>query len=122
MSVRLSIGLPFACSGLMYAGVPTITPSRLAIAVIVGDNDTSVAVSSVSACEVEDLDAVSGELDVRRLQIPMHDALFMRGIERGDDLDGDIQCLVDAEGAGRDPLGQRWTLDQLEDERAKRVS
>src|SRR4030095_16028406 len=38
-SQRLSAGRPFACSGLMYAAVPRITPTPVTIAgvVIVGD-------------------------------------------------------------------------------------
>ena len=32
MSLRLSAGLPFACSGAMYAAVPRITPTPVNIA------------------------------------------------------------------------------------------
>ena len=43
MSLRLSAGLPFACSGAMYAAVPKIIPAPVIIAgdVIVGDNERS---------------------------------------------------------------------------------
>ena len=36
MSVRLSMRLPRACSGLMYAAVPRINPSSVPCPVIVG--------------------------------------------------------------------------------------
>jgi hypothetical protein len=42
MSLRLSAVRPFACSGLMYAAVPSSTPTPVIIAgdVIVGDIDS----------------------------------------------------------------------------------
>ncbi len=40
MSARLSTGLPFACSGLIYAAVPRMKPACvIAGVVIVGDNE-----------------------------------------------------------------------------------
>ena len=48
-SVRLSTGCPRACSGLMYAGVPRIDPSRVALpaavaaSVSVAETDTLLA-------------------------------------------------------------------------------
>src|SRR5215472_14159633 len=41
MSVRLSASCPRACSGLMYAAVPRITPGIVLLAVVVGDFDRS---------------------------------------------------------------------------------
>jgi len=43
MSLRLSAGLPLACSGAIYAAVPSNVPTPVIIAgdVIVGDNDPS---------------------------------------------------------------------------------
>ena len=50
MSVLLSTCLPFACSGLMYAAVPRITPTRVASRVSVGDIELSASgVSSANA-------------------------------------------------------------------------
>jgi hypothetical protein len=46
MSARLSTGLPCACSGLIYAAVPTVTPGRLTLAVIVGVSEGGAAPSS----------------------------------------------------------------------------
>ncbi len=37
MSVRLSMGRPRACSGLMYAAVPRIVPARVAAMLNVGE-------------------------------------------------------------------------------------
>ena len=38
MSARLSTGLPAACSGLMYAAVPSSTPTCVAAIVKVGES------------------------------------------------------------------------------------
>ena len=43
MSVRLSTRLPLACSGLIYAAVPRITPTLVASRVRVGDIELSVS-------------------------------------------------------------------------------
>ena len=42
-SARLSTRLPFACSGLIYAAVPRITPTRVASLVSVGDIELSAS-------------------------------------------------------------------------------
>src|SRR5262245_13587706 len=51
MSVRLSAGLPRACSGDMYAGVPSNTPTPVTIAgdVRVGDIDNDDGSAAVAA-------------------------------------------------------------------------
>ena len=43
MSARLSTLCPRACSGLMYAAVPSSTPSRVPLITIVGDCERSGA-------------------------------------------------------------------------------
>ena len=71
--------------------------------------------------EVQHLDdAARRDLDVRRLQIPVDDALLVRGVERIGDLPGDVECVGDLEGAALrpiEPFGKRVAIDQLEDER-----
>ena len=49
MSVRLSTTFPRACSGLMYAAVPSTIPSCVASIVSVGDLASSASDSSVSS-------------------------------------------------------------------------
>ena len=41
ISVRLSVGLPRACSGLMYAAVPRMVPSSVPPKLMVGDRERS---------------------------------------------------------------------------------
>ena len=59
MSLRLSTGRPRACSGLMYATVPTTRPSRVPSFVTVGDCDQSELLPSsgvrLGQAEIEDL-------------------------------------------------------------------
>ena len=60
--------------------------------------------------------AVGPDLDVRRLQVSMNDAFFMRRFEPVGDLDKQRDNLVDGNRALRDNLGERLALDQLHDE------
>ena len=48
MSARRSTGLPFACSGDMYAAVPSRTPACVAIRLIVGEVKMSIDAASPS--------------------------------------------------------------------------
>ena len=67
--------------------------------------------------EVEHLDLpVRRELDVGRLQVPVHDALLVGLRERVRDLRGDPERLVDRDAPAREPLGQVLALHQLERE------
>ena len=107
MSVRLSTGLPRACSGDMYAAVPRMMPcSVIAGEVIVGDCDRSCAAEAPDAPaagsialarpEIEDLDrAVRTHFHVGGFQIAMDDAELVRGLEGVGDLAGDGEDLVD---------------------------
>ena len=93
MSVRLSTAWPRACSGLMYAAVPRMTPSRVPPTVMVGDCVRSASRHRrrhAFASRSRDLhDAVRRDLDIRRLQIAMDDAFLVRGLERVRDLPRD---------------------------------
>ena len=103
MSARLSTALPRACSGLMYAAVPRITPTPVIIAgvVIVGDCDDARGhrarrFQRLGQAEVQHLHgAVRPHLDVGGLQIAVNDALLVRRFERFGDLLRDRQRLVD---------------------------
>ena len=64
--------------------------------------------------EVEHLDLTVGrDLDVRRLQVPVHYAFLVRRLERFGDLDGDRQRFFDRHRAAAQPLGQRLPFHQL---------
>ena len=66
--------------------------------------------------EVEQLHPALREHHVSRLQIAMHDPLAMRVVERVGDLDAISQRLFDRQRPLRQPVEQRFTLEQLHDE------
>ena len=80
MSARLSTAAPRACSGLMYAAVPRISPAcggvdRQGRRVHGGDARPGSGRERFRESEVEHLDrAVRADLDVRGLEIAMDDA------------------------------------------------
>ena len=47
----------------------------------------------------------------------MNDAAVVRGLERVGDLPRGGQRLVERQAAARDPIGQRRSFDQFQDER-----
>ena len=72
--------------------------------------------------EVEHLDGVvGGDLDVRRFQIAVDDALFMRRFERVGDLASDREGLLNRQRTLSQALGERRALDELEHEPADAV-
>ena len=92
-SLRPSIVSPAACSGLMYAGVPTVTPT---------------CVSSLGALrrrrehrladpEVRDERVPFVQQDVLGLDVAVHDAVAVRVVERVGHLAGDAHRVVDRE-------------------------
>ena len=68
--------------------------------------------------KVQYLDRTIGpHFDVRRFEIPVDDAFFMRGFERLGDLTRDRQRLIERDGALRQTIRQRGSLDQFQHER-----
>ena len=59
---------------------------------------------------------VVANLDVGGFQIPMDDALAVRGVERPGDLMGDPQCFVQRQRAVHQAIGERGSLDELQHE------
>ena len=126
MSVRLSTGLPRACSGDMYAAVPITTPACVAAA---GDRRRrrhvrrgAVERESLREPEVEDFDLpVRRDLDVGGLQVAMHDPLLVRRLERVGNLVRDRQRLLHRDRSGGDPFGERLSRHQLQDQRQRPV-
>ena len=120
MSLRRPTGFPRACSGLMYAAVPKITPIWvMAGVVMVGDLDASAEVPAGSIAFANPKSKhlhrpVRSDLDVRRLQIAVDDPLLVRRFERLRDLARDGQRLIEWNSALRDPIGQRWSFDELQ--------
>jgi hypothetical protein len=81
-----------------------------------------VGVGDLSDAEVEHLHLSRGsELDVRGLQVAMDDAALMGGLERRRNLPCDGERLLDGQPAAGESLGERRTLDELEDEAADAV-
>jgi hypothetical protein len=95
-------------------------PSQILSTAIVGSWDTpsrSVHGKHLGQPEVEHLDgAVGRDLDVRRLQIAVDDALVVRGLERVRDLERQPERLWNRQRARHQPLRERRALDELEDE------
>jgi hypothetical protein len=60
--------------------------------------------------------AVGLHLDVGGLDVAVDDSLFVRALQRLRDLFRDRQCVVDGNGARREPLGEIFTIDPLHDE------
>ena len=72
--------------------------------------------------EVQDFDeAVGCEADVGRLEIAVQDAQVVRRFERFRQLKGDPKRLADRQGARDQPVGERATLDELENQEPRTV-
>ena len=119
MSVRASASLPSSCSGAMYWTVPRTVPasvSGISVGISVREAVAGDGLQRLGQTEVEDLHARGGQHDVRGLQVPMHDALAVRAIERVGDLGAVSQRLVQRQRSLRQPVRQRLTFQQLHDE------
>ena len=91
---------------------------------IVGVAETSGVVRSTDErlrqAEVQHFHcAIRSELDVRRLEIAMNNPTLVRRFERFSDLHGDRQRLVQWDAPLSESVGERGTLDQLEDQRLR---
>ena len=128
MSVRLSTGLP-ARLLRAHVGRGAENHARRVVPIrrrAVGDRDDRrrlLAARRLRQPEVEHLHrAVRRDLDVRRLQIAMDDALLVRGFERLGDLPRD---RADASSSGTGPARNRSAsvvaFDELQHERADAV-
>jgi hypothetical protein len=78
----------------------------------------AIRVQGLRQAEVKHLDGtVRPHLDVRGLQVAMHDALLVRRLERLGQLPGDRQGLIHRERAARDALCEILAVDELHHER-----
>ena len=106
--------------------MPAITPSRVSSIVIGGICERvasgALAPKHLRQAEVEHLHgAVRRDLDVRRLQIAVDDALLVRRFERLRDLARDRECLLNRQRTPGQTLGERRAFDELEHEAADAV-
>ena len=116
ISTRLSIGLPFACSGAMYTAVPSTMPIcviagevRVGEFMTVAGSRGRLVVDGLGQAEVQHLDgAVGANLDVCWLEIAVNDPALVRRLQRVGDLTRDRQHVIQrasrlARGARRGP-------------------
>jgi hypothetical protein len=66
--------------------------------------------------EVEELHARPRQHDVPGFQVPVHDAVPVRAVERVRDLDTVAEDLVDRQRPLDEPMGQRHSFEQLHNE------
>ena len=110
-------GEPASLLGTHRVTVPRIMPSW--VASIVTRCDISRIVSPLTAFaspKSSTLTLPGRRLDVRRLRIPMDDALCMRGREGVGGLACNRQRFIQRQRPLMEAIGQRGALDQLEDE------
>jgi hypothetical protein len=62
---------------------------------------------------------IGSQLDIRRLQIAVDDSQVVRDLKRFGDLRRDRQRFFDRNRALRDAIGERRTIDELEDQRVR---
>ena len=106
ISARGSASFPSSCSGAMYCRVPRMVPSAV-IGVRVGrpvvPNGPRPSATSFASPKSRSLRRI-GEHDVARLEVPMHDVLSMRLIQRVGQLNRNLQGFVE-----RQPVAlQSW--------------
>ena len=98
MSVRASASLPSSCSGAMYWNVPRIVPSCVRPCCVGRDVRLSIFAARrrhhLRQPEVEELHARLRQHHVAGLQVPVHDPLPVRFVQRVGDLDAVAQRLL----------------------------
>ena len=116
MSVRASTSWPRACSGDMYAAVPT-TVARVGLQHQLRRFRPGAPAGSrreLRQPEVQHLDEpVRPEHHVLGLDVAVDDPGGVRGAQGGGDLDRDVERLADGQSRRGEPLPQRLPLDVL---------
>ena len=121
MSLRLSSGLPRACSGLMYAAVPRMTPASVTGVVRVGTARIERArpVDRPGEAQVEDLDRSAGRILTLDGSVSVNDPGLVRRLETRRDLRRDCERLFQRERPVGDSLVEGLALDELHDEESR---
>ncbi len=121
-SVRGSTSSPRACSGDMYAIVPTVVPATLvkcsgglvSLTRVEVPARSPVLGRQLREAEVEHLHrAAAREEDVGRLDVAMQDAFGVRRVERVGDLRRDVEHVPQIERPSRQPPIERLAVEQL---------
>ena len=129
MSDRLPAGLPFACSGLMYAAVPRMTPiCVIAGVVIVGELVTPGLNADAGS-------SAFARPKSRTFTVPSGRSLMFAGFRSrwmtpcscaassaSEICPRDRQGFADRNRALRDAIRERGTLDEFEDKRMRRAT
>ena len=121
MSDRASTFFPSACSGDMYAAVPTTRPSdvrgRSPAATVTSSWLTSAVSVRLRQAEVHHLDpAVRAHHHVARLEVAVHDPGGVGGRQSIRDRDGVLQGLAETHAVARDQVGEGLARHVLHDD------
>ena len=121
ISVRLSTVKPLACSGLIYAAVPSSVPDCVSsdfATLVAFVPPISAPVSRAFATpKSSTLMVPSGpHLNIRGFQIAMDDSSCVRSLECVGNLPGNRKHFEDGKPTIADPFEQRVALDELENE------
>ena len=125
ISARRSTGFPFACSGDMYAAVPSMTPACVAARLSVGEFERLLepasALKAFGQTEIENLNlSVARELDVRGLQVAMNYPALVRVLDGFCNLPGHWQNFPNRNRPLSNTVRQSWTFHQFHNQRAIR--
>ena len=119
MSVRASASLPSSCSGAMYWKVPRIVPSCVTTVLRRQRRQARLRRRRrhrLGEPEVEELHPRLRDHHVCRLEIPVHDPLPMRFVQRVCDLHAVTQRLLKRQRTLGQPIRERLALEVLHDE------
>ena len=110
-------GLPTCLFRAHICGRPDDAVERRGQRRLVDGGRAGGRIQRLGQTEVEDLDrAVGAARDVGRLQVAVHDALLVRGFERAANLAGHQDCFSDRQWTLGDPVLERESVDQFEDQ------
>ena len=111
-SERASMRRPSACSGLMYSGVPSTAPTAVRCGLVSGTSSPATPKSSSLIWRL----AVVGQEDVLGLEVAVHEARVVRGLQRGEQLEPELDHALRGELLVAYRLGERVAFEQLEHE------
>ena len=100
-------------------------PSVVSARVTVGEVDRSLfedrEPGDAREAEIQQLGAAARQHDVAGLEIPVHQPLAVRSVERVRDLDADLEQLGRRQRPALEPGGERLALDQLHHQEVRAV-